>query len=86
MFGEKVLYDIEINDYEFLWVNDVLLINVDELHFTNNFMFMTYEKKIVGKIHRNNIKKLIVENYEEEFETDLIDNLIHLFDVRIIGD
>lgn len=85
MIVEKELHDIPIEEYEELWINNVRFSDVDKLQFTTNFMEIYYKNKLISKIYRQDIETLKIWNYEDDFETDLIDNLIQLFDVRIVG-
>ena len=75
---------IEINGS--LWVNSAKYEYVDKIIINNDDVEIYYKDKQIGCIARENIVTLVEQNYEENIMTDLIDNLIHLFDIRKVGD
>ena len=75
---------IEINGA--LWVNSAKYEYVDKIVITNDEVLIYNKGKEIGSIERENINTLVEQNYELNILTDLIDNLIYLFDIRKVGD
>lgn len=69
-----------------LWVNGAKYEYVDKIVITNDEVLIYNEGKEIGSIERQNINTLVEQNYELNILTDLIDNLIYLFDIRKVGD
>lgn len=75
---------IEINGS--LWVNSAKYEYVDEIVVTEEELLIYHNGNEIGSILRENINTLIEQNYEKNLMTDLIDNLIYLFDITKAGD
>lgn len=76
-------YKIEINGS--LWVNHAKYEYVDSIELTEENLIINNRGREIGHIKRKNIKTLIEEN-EKGLVTDMVDNLIYLFDIRKTGD
>lgn len=77
-------HTIEINGS--LWVNSAKYEYVDKIIINYDDVDIYYKGKNIGCIARENINTLIEQNYDENIMTDLIENLIHLFDITKVGD
>lgn len=79
---EKHLIDINGS----LWVNSAKYEYVDAIIITEEEVLIMNNYKEIGCILRKNIKTLIEQDYENNIMVDLIENLIHLFDITKEGD
>lgn len=80
----KFTHEIEVNGA--LWVNSAKYEYVDKIIIGYDDIDIYWKDKMIGCIARDNLQTMVETNYEENVTTDLIDNLIYLFDIRKVGD
>lgn len=89
-FAEKLHEDIkithEININGSLWGNSAKYEYVDKIVVGYDDIGIYWKGKMIGSIARENLQTMLEQNYEENTTIDLIEELVHSFDMKKVGD
>ena len=80
----KITHEIDINGS--LWVNSAKYEYVDKIVVGYDDVDIYWKGKMIGSIARENLQTMLEQNYEENTTIDLIEELVHSFDMTKVGD